>query len=197
VFIWYRFLWKVSRIPLRLNALHPDRAGGLGFLDVTPFALLPVLIAQTALLAGEIGDRIWHAGMKLPQFKLDVIVVISFSVLLAYIPLTFFVVRLYTARWVARRDYGTFATRYVRDFREKWIDRPADEHSETPLGSGDIQSLADLGNSFEVVRNTGVVPFATKSALRLAIVLALPLAPLLFTMIPVNDMIDRLIKLVL
>ncbi len=31
VIIWYVFLWRVSRLPLQLEPLHPDRAGGIGF----------------------------------------------------------------------------------------------------------------------------------------------------------------------
>jgi hypothetical protein len=34
--IWYRFLAQVARIPLTLDALHPDRAGGLGMSRLTP-----------------------------------------------------------------------------------------------------------------------------------------------------------------
>jgi hypothetical protein len=30
--IWFRFLWQVSRLNLRLTSTHPDRAGGLAFL---------------------------------------------------------------------------------------------------------------------------------------------------------------------
>ena len=41
LFIWYRFLWQVSRLPLCLNTLHPDRAGGLGFLARSLFAFAP------------------------------------------------------------------------------------------------------------------------------------------------------------
>ena len=60
------------------------------------------------------------------------------------------------------REYGTLAQRYVREFDTKWLrgGAPADE---TLIGSGDVQSLADLGNSFEVVRTMRVVPVTTGS----------------------------------
>ncbi|MGH7177838.1 MAG: hypothetical protein ACREJC_10690, partial [Tepidisphaeraceae bacterium] len=54
MFIWYVFLFRVSRLRLRLNPLHPDRAGGLGFLSLSVGALTPVLIAQSALLSALI-----------------------------------------------------------------------------------------------------------------------------------------------
>ena len=197
VLVWYRFLWKVSRIPLRLNALHPDRAGGLRFLDATPFAFLPVLLAPTALLAAEIGDRIFQLGAKLPQFQLDIVVVLIAVLLLVYLPLLFFVTRLFDARWKGLRDYGGFAARYVEDFRDKWIKGKEGAEKGAELGSGDIQSLADLANSFQVVDAMSIVPFNFKSVLCLGVLVLLPLAPLLFTMMPINEMIDRLIKLAL
>lgn len=58
IFIWYRFLWQVARLPLRLNTLHPDRAGGLGFLNRSVLAFAPVLLAHTIFLAGAIANRI-------------------------------------------------------------------------------------------------------------------------------------------
>jgi len=196
VLVWYRFLWKVSRIPLRLNALHPDRAGGLRFLDSTPFAFLLVLLAPTALLAAELGGRILHLGATLPQFQIDIVVVLISLLLLVYVPLMFFVMRLYETRWKGQRDYGDFAARYAADFSEKWIRGKAAE-SGAELGSGDIQSLADLSNSFEVVRSMSIVPFAFKSVLCLGVLVLLPLAPLLLTMMPIDEMIDRLIKMAL
>jgi len=80
--IWYRFLWSVSRLPLRLDALHPDRAGGLGFLGSSPFAYMPVFLAQTCVLSGVIADHIWHDGAKLPQFKLEIVAILLLQVLL-------------------------------------------------------------------------------------------------------------------
>lgn len=36
LFIWFQFLWRVSRLNLRLIATHPDRAAGIGFLAASP-----------------------------------------------------------------------------------------------------------------------------------------------------------------
>ena len=80
-------------------------------------------------------------------------------------------------------------------FRQKWITSTTEE-KEPLLGTGDIQSLADLANSFEVVREMNL-PFNTKSVLRLAIFLVLPILPLFLTMIPLSEIIDRVLKMAL
>jgi len=83
---------------------------------------------------------------------------------------------------------------YVTAFRQKWIASTTEE-KEPLLGTGDIQSLADLANSFEVVQEMNLLPFNTKSVLRLAIILVLPISPLVLTMIPLSEIIDRLLKM--
>ena len=192
--ILYRFLWSVSRLPLRLDALHPDRAGGLGFLGATPFAFMPVFLAQTCLLSGVIADHIWQDGAKLPQFKLEIVAILLLQVLLGYFPLLFFASQLARARRMALFEYGVVAMNYVTAFRQKWISSTTEE-KESLLGTGDIQSLADLANSFEVIQETNLLPFNIKSVLRLAIILVLPILPLFLTMIPLSEIIDRVLKM--
>jgi hypothetical protein len=146
LFIWYWFLWHVRGLPLHLNLFHPDRAGGLGFLSSSVVAFEPVLVAQTILLAGMIGNRIWHAGATLPSFKMEILGVVVFLMLLALTPLSFFVVQLEHAGREARLEYGILASRYVDDFHRKWIERDGAD-GEPLLGTADIQSLADWGTS--------------------------------------------------
>jgi hypothetical protein len=193
LFVWYRFLWQVSRhIRLRLNALHSDRAGGLAFLSLSVFAFAPVLIAQTTMLSGVLAGKIWHEGATLPQFKVEIAAWIVFLMLLVLAPLCFFVIQLADAKRTGLREYGIVASRYVADFRRKWIEGHS-ATDESLVGTADIQSLADLSNSFEVVREMRLVPIGWATVLRLALLTALPLAPLTLTMIPLEELIDRAI----
>ena len=191
LFVWYRFLWQVSRqVPLQLNALHPDRTAGLGFLSGSVFAFQPVLLAQTIALSGILGGKIWHEGAKLPQFKLEIAFWILFLVLLVLLPLFFFAKHLAQVKRDGLREYGIVASRYVTEFRRKWIEGHGAE-GEALVGSTDIQSLADLSNSFAVAREMRVVPIGRSTLVRLVILLALPLLPLTLTMIPLEQLIDR------
>jgi hypothetical protein len=197
LFVWYRFLWQVSRhVPLHLNALHPDRTGGLAFLSGSAFAFQPVLIAHTIALAGVFGGRIWHEGARLPQFKMEIVVWMVFLMLLVLVPLFFFVFHLASAKRAGAREYGIVGSRYVAEFRRKWIQGHAAK-DEPLIGTGDIQSLADLSNSFEVVQEMRAVPFGRAAVLRLALVTALPFVPLLLTMIPLEQLIDRALQVLL
>jgi hypothetical protein len=192
IFIWAQFLWRVSRIDLSLVPTHPDRVGGLGFLSETVYAFIPLLIAHGALLAGLLGDRIYHLGATLPSFMLEILVLVVFLMCVVLGPLLVFAPQLAQARRMGLREYGTLAERYVRDFDAKWLrgGAPADEGL---IGSGDIQSLADLSNSFEVVRTMRIVPFTKESILRLAVVTVAPVAPLLLTMMSLEELLKKLL----
>jgi len=117
-FIWTRFLWQVSRINLQLVPTHPDRAGGLGFLTATVYAFVPLLIAHGALLAGLIGNRIFHVGARLLDFKYEILVLVLFLLCAVFGPLLVFAPQLSAARRKGLREYGTLAESYVREFDE-------------------------------------------------------------------------------
>jgi hypothetical protein len=195
LFIWYRFLWQVSRIPLNLVPTHPDRAGGLGFLGQVAYALGPLLFAQGAMLAGLFASRVLYHGEQLLSFKLEAAGFVVFFVAVIFGPLLMFTRQMSDARRRGLADYGLFAQRYVEAFRDKWVLGTA-AGSDELLGTGDIQSLADLGNSYAVVQEMRVVPFGMKDLSRLAISTAAPLMPLLFLIWSPEDVILQVMKVV-
>jgi hypothetical protein len=194
--VWYRFLWLVARLPLNLNSLHPDRKGGLGFLARSATAFWPVLMAHTILLSGLIANRIWYAGATFLQFKMEMISIITFLFLLVLAPLFFFLPHQTKAKHSGTQEYGIVASRYVNDFRKKWF-HDGTHGGEALLGSSDIQSLADLSNSFEVTRKMHALPFGRETILQLVFLTILPLLPLILTMVPVEEIIKRTIQLLL
>jgi hypothetical protein len=192
LFIWMRFLWQVSRIELNLVPTHPDRFGGLGFLSQTAYAFMPLLTAHGAMLAGNLANRIFYLGAALPEFKIEIAVMVIFLLCVVLGPLLVFTPQLAQAKRMGLREYGTLAQRYVHEFDAKWMrgGAPADE----PLvGSSDIQSLADLGNSFEVVQSMRIAPVTKDAILRLAAATFAPLAPLGLTMMPLEELLKKLL----
>lgn len=191
LFVWMRFLWQVSRIELRLVPLHPDRLGGLGFLSNTVYAFALLATAHGVLLAGQIANRIFFLGASLPQFKAEIAVMLIFMLCLVLGPLLVFAPQLAQAKRLGLREYGTLAERYVREFDAKWLrgGAPADEPF---VGSGDIQSLADLGNSYEVVRTMRSLPVTREILLQLTVATLAPIVPLALTMMSLEELLKTL-----
>jgi hypothetical protein len=196
LFVWMRLLWHITRSDLSLVPTHPDRAGGLGFLSLTVVAFAPVLLAHGVMLAGLIADRIFFHAARLPDFKAQVAVVVAFLLVVVLGPLLLFTPHLGLARRVGLREYGTLAQRYVREFDDKWL-RGGAPANEPLVGSADIQSLADLGNSFELVRSMRTVPFTRDVVLQLAVITLLPVVPLLLTMVSLEELLKGLLKVLL
>jgi hypothetical protein len=71
-----------------------------------------------------------------------------------------------------------------------------DESDDALLGTGDIQSLADLGNSFSVVKEMRLVPISKEAIFQLAIVAVVPIVPLLLTLMPLDELLKKLIGIV-
>jgi hypothetical protein len=192
--IWARFLWQVSRIDLSLVPTHPDRVGGLGFLSQTVYAFMPVLVAHGALLAGLLGNRIYYLGAKLPDFMLVIVVYVVVLICGVLGPLMVFAIQLARTKRIGEIEYGGLAEHYVRQFDTKWL-RGGAPGDEALLGSGDIQSLADMGASFERVETIRLAPFTLIAVLQLAAAVFLPVAPLLLTMIPLEELLKKLLGL--
>jgi hypothetical protein len=195
LFIWYRFLWQVSRIDLNLIATHPDRAGGLGFLGHISYAFGPVLFGQGAMLAGLIASRVLYHGDSLASFRLQAGGFVAFFVCVVFSPLVMFTAQMARARREGLAEYGLLAQRYVEGFREKWIVEYGSNSGEF-LGTADIQSLADLGNAYTVVNEMRLVPFGLQDMTRLAVATAAPLVPLLLLVWSPEEVIMRVIKVV-
>jgi hypothetical protein len=196
IFIWTRALWHVSRIDLSLIPTHPDRVGGLGFLTNTAYAFIPLAVAHGALLSGLIANRIFYAGARLLDFQIEVGLVVVFVMSLVFGPLLLFLPRLAQEKRTGLREYGTLAERYVREFDAKWLRRSAPA-GESLVGSADIQSLADLGSSFEVVQTMRLAPVTREAVLQIAAATLLPVVPLTLTLMSLEDLVQKLLGILL
>jgi hypothetical protein len=191
---WSWFLLRVSHIKLQLLAAHPDRAGGLGFLSRSSLAFAPLFFAQSALLSGQIASRIFYKGQSLLAFKMTILGFVVLLILIPIAPLFLFTLQLLRAKREGLAKYGTLASTYVRDFDQKWL--RSQDNDEQLLGTGDIQSLADLGNSFAVVREMRALPLATDDFVQLVVVTVAPLIPLLLTIMPLDQLLAQAFKIV-
>jgi hypothetical protein len=196
LFIWFRLLFQISRLDLNLVPLHPDRCCGLGFLGNVASAFAPLLAAHSGLVAGFIANRILHEGAKLPDYKFELVGMVLFLLVIVLGPLGVFVPKLNRARLAGLRTYGRLASDYVVAFAAKWAGGDG-QRAEPLLGSPDIQSMADLDSSIAIIREMKLVPFGRETIIRFIVVIALPIAPLALTMFSLEELLKRLVQIVL
>jgi hypothetical protein len=195
-FILFWMLLQISKLNLNLTPTHPDRAGGIGFVGRVSYALSPLLFAQGTLLSAMIATEVMHNGREIQSFLVEAVGYISFFVIAVLLPLCVFVPALMRAKRRGLAIYGTLAARYVEEFDKKWIGSN-DPEGEELLGTADIQSLADLANSYGVVREMNLAPFYYRDIIRLAGITAAPLIPLLLLVFSVDELFKKILEAIL
>jgi len=159
-------------------------------------AFAPLLLSQGIVLAGIIANRIFFENQALASYKVDIAGLVLFELALVLAPLTMFSPLLGRTKRDGLGLYGAVAARYVQEFEAKWA-RGGAPPGEPLIGSADIQSLADMGNSFAFVRAMRWVPIGWQTVYQLAALMLAPILPLTLTAIPIEELVDRLLKTVL
>ncbi len=184
--IWTGFLYEMSRLDLNLVATYPDAAGGLGFLEIAHSFLGIFSFGMGAILSADAGFRIFFEGAPIQSFELVFISCLVMNEILFVGPLLVFAAPLLRTKLEGLRYYSTLPNDYNRAFHARWVKK--ESTAEEPLlGTPDIQSLADLGNSFDRVREMKSFPFTARLIFQIAVMSALPALPLLLLVVPVMD----------
>jgi hypothetical protein len=173
--IWTRMLWSLSRLRLAPVATHPDLAGGLQFLSWPSIGFGYVIAALSAAQAGVWADQILYHRVKIIELKGYTLVFVIAGLVVTLGPLLLVAGQLWRCRFQGLYDYGTLAADYTQRFQERWI---AQRQRDDLLGSADIQSLADLANSYNVVDKMRFWPFGLRTVITIVLAALLPIAPL-------------------
>ena len=194
MFLWTSFLWSASRINLFLVGTHTDLAAGLGFLSEGQKAFSPIVFAGGAVIAAQVGNAIAYQGESLSSLKFPMIAYGVLAVLFLVVPLLVVTPVLLKIKRKALLEYGAQVTIHNQLFEQKWIQKK-EPAGDTLLGNPDASSLADLGSSFTVVRQMGIVPIDKPTLITLAISAALPMVPVVLYATPTNELISALLKM--
>jgi hypothetical protein len=188
LFVFGYLLFLISKLNLRITPIHPDRAGGIGFLSDYFHLITPFIFALSTLSAGGLADKIFFEGTPLFDFRFTIFNYVVTTVAITASPLLIFVRKLYFRKRRDFREYGILSTRYVHEFYDKWVANK-DNNQEPLLGSADIQSLADLDGSYSIARDMRLVPFTLQNIGVLILIACLPYVPLLLTVMTIDKII--------
>jgi len=188
--VWCYFLWRVSNLELDLIPIHPDGVGGLGYLEVVHMHFVPLILAISATQAGSLAEEIIAGRATFfavyPVLALTLVV----DAVLFLGPLFIFTPKLWACRVQGLVDYMVFAGKFVSDFRWKWLGAGASA-PPLPLGSPDVQSLADLSNSVNLVQDMRLAPVSLRLLTAVLIAAILPILPLLLFQYPLAELIQK------
>jgi len=189
--LWAHFLWRVSRLELHLVPTHPDGAAGLGYLEVVHTAFVPLAVAISAIQSASFAEGLSTGSMALGAIYPALVLILLVDAVLLLGPMFVFTPKLLAARARGLSDYMELSSRYVNEFEEKWLGTKAAPAGL--LGTSDLQSLADLSNSVNVVRKMSLAPLGPRLALFLAGAAVLPLLPLALFAYPVAELAQKVL----
>jgi len=186
--MWIWAAWQLARMRLRTAPLHPDRAGGIGFVGLPIAGFLPLVLGSTAVAAAHWASLIHHGGATLLKLREPVAMGLAVACVAAVVPYLAFAGVLLRTRRRGLRQYEHLALTYVRRFSTRWID---EEPGPELLGTSDIQSLNDLGGAYEVVRRIRLVPFDPLVLVSVAAAVVVPFVPVLLMAVPLSTLLVR------
>jgi len=187
-------LWCVSRTNLYLVATHSDMAAGLGFLSQGQLAFSPIVFAGGTVIAGQVANAIAYGGATLSSMKFPMIAYCVMAIIILVAPLLVVTPLLFRTKQRALFEYGSLVTIHNQLFDRKWI-RKEKAADDVIMGNPDPSSLIDLGSSFTVVRQMGVVPIDKQTLVGLVIAAAAPMIAVVLYATPTDIVIHAVLSM--
>jgi len=194
--LWALLLWRISRLNLVLMPTHPDHAAGLNFLSIAQERFALLFCALGCSLAGRIANGLAFEGASLASFKFIIVGFVVLCLIVGLLPLMVLTPKLIRTRRLGVLEYGRLANTYTRSFDGKWV-HPAEPANESLLGTSDIQSLADMGNSFSVIEEMRIFPITRKMVFQMATLALIPILPVIILGSPTAELVNVVLKTVL
>ena len=184
---------RLSRLDLALVPTHPDRAGGLGFLETLPSGFSLVVLAISAVLASRWAHDVMYHDVHVASLRMPMIAFGVMALLIFLAPLLPWQRPLAAAKRRAELEYGALVAEHGRLVQKRWI--LGEEIGEPPLlEAPEIGPVADTLTMFESARNMRPLLIGRRSLFAVLLPAAIPQIFVLAIEIPVKDLLLGLVK---
>ena len=183
----------IAKLDLAIVPTHPDRAGGLGFLEPFPKAFAPVALAAGAVLASRMAHDVLYHGVSVHSLRLPMIAFVVTAVVVSLSPLLVFAGPLVKARKQALLDYGALVSRHGRLVSERWI-AGIDVKDDAILNAPELGPVADTVSLYEAVKRVRTVPLGKASVAPILLAAVAPMIVVLAIQVPIKNILAVLLK---
>jgi len=189
-------LWRISRLPLQLVPTHPDRVGGLGFLEDVPLIFSLVIFAMSAVIASRWGHEVLYHDVDVYSFTVPIALFVVALLVLYLGPLASFLRSLLRLKRLSLLEYGALVGQHGRLVRRRWIAQ--EPVAESPLlQAAELGPVIDTVSMYEVVAGIRPSPIGKRALLAVVLPALLPMIPVFAIQIPVKEMLLKLLKALL
>jgi hypothetical protein len=186
-------LLKLAKFPLLLVPTHPDRVGGLGFVERLAFMFSPVAFAISAVAAASFAHDIVYHGLRAMDIKgllIATAVLITIAFLLPFVPLSLTLGKL---KRQAILDYGSVVGHHGRLVHRRWIEGE-EIGSPAILDAPELGPVADVQTMFDSVKHMRPFPISKLGLLAVAGPAALPMLYVLVMQLPLPAILAKVLK---
>jgi len=184
---------RIGRLDLALVPTHPDRAGGLDFVQALPGAFAPVSLALSAVISAQWAHDIVYHEVTLQALKLPAIAFVVISAFLCLLPLLMLAPALLAAKRRARLAYAALVGEHGHMVHQRWIQREP-VADPTLLEAAEIGPVADTAAIYHAVVAMRPAPIGMRAMLAIVLPIALPMLVAAALQIPLKDIILKLLK---
>ena len=195
IIVWGGILRKISKLNLNLFAVHPDLAGGIGFLGYSIRYFSPVAFAISVTVVGNMVNFILIEGSHLADLRFAMLGYLIFITLLFTLPLLSFTSKLINAREQSVYENNDFANGIYRELRYKFS-KGYEKVNAEDLSSPDYSAASDLSGIVNNALNMKFLPFNMKDMIPFWVMTALPFLAVVLLEVPFNELFSKLFSIV-
>ncbi len=186
-------LGRIAKLDLAIVPTHPDRAGGLGFVERFPaaFSLVAFVIAAVSA-AGWAHNAAFH-GLDVRSLYPMMAAGLVITLLIFLSPYLVFIGPLGRAKRQALLDYGALVARHGAAVRSKWI-LGEGKRDDPLLSAPEFGPVADTVDLYEAVQRMRPFPLGNTALLAIALPVVIPFIAVLTIQIPLKDLLLQLAK---
>ena len=190
------WMWRVARLPLALVPTHPDRTGGIAFVEKLPGALALVTFALSTMMASRWAHEVVHHGASLASFQPALIAHVVVWSLALLMPILALAPVLRSARKNALPAYSALVGEQGRLVHRRWIERkPVDD--DALLEAPGIGPVADAATLYEAVKRMRTVAIGKHTLQVILLPMAVPFCLLALLSFPVASILSTLLKVLI
>jgi hypothetical protein len=198
IWIWrsivlWSLIWKLSKLELSLVPSHPDGVGGLGFLEGTATACVPLVLAVSVVISGRWGHEVMYHGVRVESLIPLAAVFVAISVLLFNGPLLLIGRNLRTFKRRSLLAYSSLVGHHGRLVYLKWI-RKQDVGAPEILDAPELGPTVDISSIYEAVAKMRPAPISKRSLVPIVVAAILPMLPVYAIEVPLKEILKSLAK---
>lgn len=194
--VWIWLLARIARWELNLNALHFDGRCGLRFLGETQLAFAPLIAALAIQLGCALVIAVRFEDLSLPMLQLVLVTFVALSLVFVFAPLAMFSRSIWLEKERAESEFSVWSGTATAYLIQRLYRAPPEQVIEE-LNTSEISSVTDAAALFDRAHAIRPLPIDLRTLAIMALAAIVPSLLPIATLLPTNELISRIIGIVL